>query len=292
MPLQLDVLEYLNENSLRAYPFITTASRTSVDGILTIPNDLIADLLCSIDSDVAKIFYISRIDTSPYATVISLATGGVIVGTFTITENAAPNSVWFLSPTNAFVGANGKLIIGNSARASLLALPQGTFLFSESATQLEPRCFLPSTTGVNRITFTDVDGNGASYTGTVVIRMGGNLAYQNLDDDTVRLNAADGLGLNTPCEVVSPILTINGQYPDEDGKFYIDGIGITMGEITNGISLENQCTEPCAGCDEISELLRRVMVVENNLLALKEAHNTLLEEYNTLTQALACSCTV
>lgn len=292
MSLQLEVLEFLNENANRAFPFVSAASRTSADGLFTIPNDFIVDMLCSVDSDITRVFFVSRIDTNPYSTVVTVSTEASEIGTFTITADSPANAVFFLVPTNAFTGANGKLVTGVASRASVLTLPQGTFQFTQAATQLEARCFVPSVAGINRIAFENTDGDISSFTGTVVIRAGVNVGYQNLDDDTIRINAAEGLGLNAPCEVVSPILTINGEAPNSAGEFTLIGNGIDLVEIPNGMRLENQCTEPCAGCDEIGELLQRVMTVESNLIELKNSYTQLRDEYSVLKEALACACSV
>ncbi len=182
------------------------------------------------------------------------------------------------------------LVVGTTN--SLLAGPTGTYLFNITGTELEPRCFVPSVAGVSRIVFKDVLGNSYSFSGDVVIQTGLNLRSELIDPNTVRLNAGDGLGLNQSCaNTAPPITTINGIGPDENGNFTFDADGCaSITAIQNGILLSSECAKPCLGCSEISELISRVIVVENNLINLRNTYQTLLSEYQALQQALTCSC--
>ena len=289
MSLPLDTVEFLNENANRAFPFKSTGSRTSTNGLLTLPNDFIVDMLCAVDSNITNTYYISAVVSSSAAVSVTLNNTTGIVGTFQVSTLADENQVVFLVASSGYVGANGKIVIGSTT--TLLSLAQGEFAFTSEATELESRCFVPMATGVARITMQDSDGNSTSYTGTVIIKTGFNLRYEQIDGQTVTLHAGEGLGLNTTCTTIQPILTINGISPDVDGNFNFDTAGCaTLTGITNGLLLTNDCTKPCIGCTEIAELLNRVMSVENNLLNLRNTYQTLLSEYQALQQALTCSC--
>ncbi len=290
MALPIELLEFQNGNAYRSFPLRETTSKVSVDGLLSIPTNFMVDALCSVDSDITRRYYVSSLNISDTVVVVEISTASTVVGTFTVTPTSTLNQVYYLTPSSSFVGATGKLIVGTTS--TLLSGPKGIYAFTLASAEFEARCFIPSLSGVTRILFTDAAGNTNSFTGSVVIQAGLNLRYNTVGEVTALLNAGDGLGLNKACDVVAPpITTINGIAPDEDGNFIFDADGCAViTAIQNGILLSSSCAKPCMGCAEISELIGRVIVVENNLISLRNTYQSLLSEYQALQQALSCSC--
>lgn len=289
MSLPVEILEYLNENSHRAFPFKETVTRTSSDGVLTIPDDFLVDLSCSIGNDITDRFYVSALLIDADVVVVSLSDISGVVGTFTITPSADRNTTVYMSAEAAFVGAVGKLVVGSTS--GLFDGPVGSFTFGLDTAELESTCFYPSMVAVNRLVFEDATGATTSYTGNITITAGRNIGFIGIDTTTVKINAGEGLGLNTSCVDVSPILSINGVGPNHNGEFFFDTTDCaSLGGIENGIKLINTCCKPCNSCTEVTELITRIITVENNLLALRNTYQGMLTEYQALKQALTCTC--
>jgi len=212
------------------------------------------------------------------------------VGVFNIPTSNVRNTTVYLSAGSGFAGAVGKLVVGSID--SILDGPSGEFQFDVTSAEFESPCFYTSVSGVSRLVFTDASGVTSSYTGNVVLNAGRNVGFVVVDGSTVILNAGEGLGLNTVCQTVTPVITtINGIAPDVDGNFNFDTTDCASLEaITNGIQLINTCCKPCNSCTEVSELISRIKIVEDNLLALRSTYQGMLTEYEALKQALTCAC--
>ena len=290
MSLPTELLEFQNGNAYRSFPIRETTTQTSTDGLLAIPTDFMVDMLCAVGSDITKRYFISSISISSSLIVVSVGVDSALVGTFSITPSSNQNTVVYFAPATGYAGATGMLTVGTTD--SILGGPNGVFYFTLADSEFEARCFVPSVASVPRLVFTDANGNTNSVSGDVVVQAGLNMRYELINSTTVRLNAGDGLGLNKACSTVAPpIVTINGVAPDSAGNFVFDADGCaTLTTILNGILLSSTCAEPCMGCSEISELISRVIVVENNLISLRNTYQALLSEYQALQQALTCSC--
>lgn len=290
----MENLDFLNLNSLRAFPLKEGVSRINTDGRITIPDDFLVDLILAAPMAITARVYVSEIINLPDQITVRVAEfGGSVIGTFVIT--AATHSfykTYYMTASTAYYGAIGKLVVGSLAGMS--ALPTGSFIFTLETAEVEARTVIPTSGGVRSIKFVDANGNEAILSGDVKIT-----ARQNMriaaDGDNVFVDAANGLGLNQACEnsSIDPIRTINNIPPDENGNFTITFTDCdSISEITNGLALTDACNKPCMGCTEIAELTQRLMTLEGDLLKLRTYFDDINATAAQLNNAVNFSCEI
>lgn len=291
----VDNLEFLNLNSFRAFPIKEGLTRLSQDGLFTIPDDFLVDLVVSISSNVARSCYISRITNFFDKIVIDLSDeNNTFVGNFIIfPATHVQYQMYVLNPGESYAGANGKLVV--NTLATMQALPSGTFYFTKATAEFEARTIVPSVSGINRVLFTDVEGNQHSFTGDLKIeaRLNLNFTYDSLNNK-ITIDAGDGLGLNTDCGAASnPITTINGVSPDVNGNFLLDFAScatLTVLTSNDGLLLNDVCCKPCIGCEEIGTLTDRTISLETDLLTLRTYYSNLLSTFNEFKTTVTYTC--
>lgn len=290
-------LEYLNLNSFRSYPIKEGMSRTSVDNLFVIPNDLIVDCVLSASSDVTKRFYISRVSSLISQVIIDISdSSDTFVGNFVI--DVASHTLYQqynLLPGNLYSGANGRLVVGSLT--NLQQQPSGIFLFTLATAELEARVSVPTQSGISQVTFKNISGDEFSVTGNVNIQARVNLKFTyEAGTNTVWVDAGEDLGLNRLCTAEEiPITTINGVSPDEYGNFILDFsdcLTITVLPSNDGLLLNDVCCKPCIGCEEIGTLTDRVVALETDLLTLRTYYvdlNQMYENFRTVV-TFTCEC--
>lgn len=291
----IENLDYLNVNSLRNYPIKEGCSGKDSTGFFTLPNEFIVDFSLSASSDVTKRFYISKIANLVDVITIEISDfDNVVVGNFSIPVSAhVLNNTYVLVPTDTYVKANGKLVVGYLR--GLSQLPKGFFAFTSASTEFETRTVIPSQTGVNRITFINADGTKYTLTGDVNIEARINLDFKyNASSNTVILDAGQDIGLNTVCKNAPVcIQTINGIPPDSNYNFtLVTSECATLSTLPtgNGITLSDICCKPCAGCTDIEELTNRLTTVESNLIQLRNYYASLQTTFGTFQVAINTPC--
>lgn len=296
MPL-FENLDFLNLNSVRSFPIKEGLSCLSTDSAFLIPDQFILDFTISANANVESRFFVSRIQNTPEIILVEISDEeGIIAGLFTITVSTHQMyQSYYMAPTEEYVNAMGKIVIGTLSEVQLK--PTGSFSFVLAATEFEMRCVTPSIANINRFRFIDEIGDLHTLTGDVILVARNNLAFRlDADTNTVILDAGDGLGLNKDCGEVAPcIKTIQGISPDEDGNFtFIGSDCADFQELDTppGLLLKETCCKPCMGCDEISELTRRAMQVETDMLKLRDfvtELQNLITEFSMLSN-YSCEC--
>ncbi len=273
----LDTLEFLNENSLRAYPIRETLNRTSVDGIYVLPDQFIVDLNLAATTSASTRYFFSQITNSGNSISVTLSDDSLVpVGVFEIPDNHVQGAAVELIPSLNYPFAYGKLVVWDVSSA--LVQPIGTFSFTINSTEVEMRCVVPSLSAVRRISFTDLVGITHTVSGDITLEAGTNirLTYNELTN-TIIIDAGNGLGLNTECpDSQRPILTINGIPPDDAGNFDIAFSGCVL--ITpgfGGFSINDTCTKSCVSCEEIEQLTDRLVQLESDALQFRNRYQEL-----------------
>lgn len=286
-------LDFLNQNQFRAYPLISTGVYDTTSAF-SIPDGLIVDASFSVGSTITKRVYISKLILSTPALVIYVSDeADVEIGTFTIDLNYVEiNDTVNMAASDAYTGAYGKLTIGDVS--SLSTQPSGTFLFTISSGEFEPRTIVPSRVRVDRLVFENADGSSISATGNVILNARTNLRFsEDTDTNTVIFDAGNGLGLNQACSSENqPIETINGISPDVDGDFTLlfDACSQAV-PLPNGIRITDICSQSCAGCAEAELLTERLIQMEEDFLALRNRYNTLVEAHSKFQGNINSVCT-
>lgn len=288
----VESLDWSVLNSLRRYPIREGASVQSTDGYFSIPDALIVDFSLSASNDVTKRFYVSSIYSKLSSLTVQISDfSGVVVGSFDITTNTHElNKDYYLNATDDYVGAAGRLTIGDLS--ALSSQPAGLFNFLSSATELEPRTITPGLQGVSRIKFIDAAEGQHSLSGDVTLISRKNLKFSYVDD-IVLLDVGDGLGLNAVCETTPCVKTLNGVSPDPTTG-NISLLGLNCLSIVNSaqytLSMEDTCCTPCAGCTDLEELTTRLTSLENRFLDLKNTYNAVNSHLNSYLSTVNASC--
>jgi len=268
----IDSLEWLNKNSLRAYPLKEDTSRLDVTGTYLLADDFIVDLVWVIGTHKERRFFLKLL--SIFGSVITgtlYDESGLPAATFAVDALTHTRyKKYTITGIGEYEGSKGKLVVGETEK--LLSNPQGAFEFDLSGSELEPSTVIPDIRGVSSLSKLGDAGEvfprltehvliGAGYNTRVRIEEALNL---------IRVDAIDSVGLGPICDCPDDfglpecIAFINGISPDAGFNFNIRGVGcISVTPESNGIKIENTCVDPCCDCDEIADLEARVIALEN-----------------------------
>lgn len=278
-------LDFLNTNTLRAFPIRERSSRLSVDSSFRIPDSLLADFMLVGESDLTARYWISRIEVRSSQITLTLSrqtsTETAEVGEFYISAGTADYTVVSMINKDGYPQLKARLTIGKLADT----LTEGVGgIFDLSATELEMRTIIPNGGDfVSSIVFKKYQNGqpmlSKAYTGDVVIDLRYNLKMlqTSVENNSYGLYAGENLGLNASCGTGTCIQKINGYGPDASGNITIKGDDacVTVGEGTGSttpITIQNSCCPPCMGCDQLSDLSRRAIQVETSMLKLRDMY--------------------
>lgn len=290
----IDSLDWSSLNALRRYPIREGLSCVSVDGNFTIPDSLIVDFTLSASSDVSRRFFISKIFNKLSSVVIDVSDiFGNVVGSFEADKSThTQDKDYYLTPTSAYIGANGKITLGSLNE--LNNQPAGIFSFYIEATEFEPRTIIPGLQGIDRLAFIDTQNGTYTITGDATLAARNNMRFV-YDGSRVFIDAGDNLGLNKICDQPICVQSINGVVPDPvTGN--INLLGVDCIDVASTaqytINVSDTCCTPCSGCNDLETLTNRLTSLENKFLDLKDAYN---DTNNQLTTYLAtinsnCAC--
>lgn len=294
--MAVENLEFLNANTLRAYPIKEGMTRVSAEGV-TIPDNFLVDCSFAISSDVTARIYISKINNlGDQIEVLFSDQSDVLIGNIIITPATHTlYQTYPLLPSVAYANAIGRITVASVA--AWTTLPAGSFTYTLATAELEARTVVPAQRGINRIVFKNADGTTFSASGNVIVESRVNMKFTyNSGTNTILMDAGEGLGLNTICAPQDqPIKTINGISPDVNGNFILDFAScalVTVLPSNTGILLNDICCKPCIGCEEMGTLTDRLITLESNLIALREYYTSLLQAFDNYKAAttLTCSC--
>lgn len=259
-------VEWLNQNSQRAYPFQEDMlRRPTVDGAVmqgyAIPNGLILDFVMATNFEEQPAIYASSITLA--RSVVTLVVSDVADGTVLATVSASFSGEDWLPVNFTGVGKHddirGTVVFGNVSRVSE-SYPDGIYFFDPSETRFEARCCRPSVPCVSGLYLTDTSGTVESVRlrGDVALVAGQNvrLDYREADNAIV-INADSRFGYNDKCDCEAvdnrqPVLTINGI---SASQVEIEGGDCVKVEKREGrIIISDTCSKPCCGCAELTFL--------------------------------------
>ena len=280
--------EWLNANSVRAYPVSERSSRMDITGFVKLPDSLIVDASISIHSALASsVFYISKVSVSIYTVNIEISRitpEGVIsiVGGI-----SAPISNGNYMPY-AFTGIQdnksitGTITVGELTQA--LNEISGVVDFEYTATAFENTIANVSLPMIRRVDVYNGISKVGEFTDILKLKAGRNISLSYIDPYTIRIDAIDGLNTTSPdlCPVtkyIGPcIKTINGIPPDASGNFIITGGEcITVSPENNAssstsvssITISDVCSKSCCGCNELEDLVSSLRSVEAQIQTLR-----------------------
>jgi hypothetical protein len=269
-------LEWLNQNALRAFPLVDSATRRDVTGGQRLPDELIVDLALPVayrQGYNAAGFHVSEVSVFGNGLVIKIGYGGVWgsgawatepepVAQVMVPGTHTANSAYFTSGVGDFADSVGRIVIGKISEA--MKLGGLTLLFDQQGGALVPTTIKPDIRGVSSLRVRNGSDTSPALTGVITLVAGANSRLRYSAPDEIVIDAIDGSGMDEECECAEtadrplppPIRTINGISPGVGGVFTLQSERcVSITGVTNGIVLEDVCSTPC--CD--SEDLRRLL---------------------------------
>lgn len=277
-------LEWLNHNSIRAYPLAADATQQDTTGTFTLPKDFLVSLYLPVvwvEQMRPGAFFLKRLvaDRLGYRITIGYAASGgdVDVAVAIVTRTGfAENSVYNLVGVGDHSESQGHLVIGSLDNIALQ--PVGDFVFTLADGRLEPDAIRPQLRSVTGI---QVDNGGelsSIFRDTIRLQAGRNFRLTPIlaagEDPRIVLDAIDGAGLTETCvcddETAEPIRSINGVTPGPDGNLVLQGnqcLEIEAGE--GQLLLRDTCSQPCCGCSELEVVTSALETLRNNAVTLE-----------------------
>ena len=291
--------EWLNANSVRAYPLSESSSRMDTLNLVKLPDSLIVSASITIHPDLASyVFFVSDVNiTSQTAKVgISCQSGsGTIFPICSVSASVSGgiNQVFTISGSGDFSSITGNITIGDIQQAAAEAM--GAYDFTPASAPFEPSVVYVS---LPALSYVDAY-NGSSMVGRfddiLSLRAGENIRLTYVDNNTIRIDAI--AGLNNPeesCTGKAPqppcIKTINGIPPDENGNFVINGgecIDIQPG--ASSITVSDTCSQSCCGCRELESLMNSLSLLETQYQSLRDQISTVQTQQSQMISNLVAN---
>lgn len=280
--------EWLNQNALRAYPFLEGSQRRPVSSsgslmsdAYSVPNCLVVDFVLTMPSTGAgpHLVYLKAMSVS--GQIVSFVFGerstGQTVATASLSvSDHETNAAYAVNGAGDFEDAAGTIVVGDVQRA-LRSLPDGTYSYTPDETTFEARCVRPALRAVRSIS--TVDSSGAYQTtklyDDVKLVAGQNIRIDYKPDrNEIWISADSSAGYNDDCDCsdtsnATCVRYINGISVE---NVTIEGgecVKVTTDPSTGRITLEDTCSKPCCGCAELSFLNVKMNEISTTLSRLE-----------------------
>jgi hypothetical protein len=290
---------WLNENSLREYPFHEgcglrpeDSAGIMVDGGWTLPNCLIVDMSICIDgSDFDPYLYLGQMSVigGSVTLVFCRRDGERVMSLYATASGHVKNDAYQISGTGSFSDARGVICLGD-LDAFFSETPDGLYTFSPEETRIEPTCIRPSVSGVRSIRAVDQTGyTSLRMSGDISLIAGENIRLDyNPSDNSLKISADPNSGYSEDCDCdVSAstfVRSINGISVD---NVEITGDDCVSVDVDSGIiRVSDKCAKPCCGCAEtafinqtINDLQTSVGTLTGNVLSLGGRLESFINSY-------------
>ena len=290
---------WLNENSLREYPFHegcglrpNDSAGTIVDGGWTLPNCLVVDMSIAVDgSNVDPFLYLGQMSVVAGSVTLVFCdrNGDRVMSVYATKTGHEKNGAYHVSGTGSFVDARGVVCLGDLDEF-FERTPDGLYGFSPEEARIEPTCIRPSLAGVRSLRAVDASGYmSLRLTGDVSLVAGDNIRFDYKPDENALVVSADpnsGYTDECDCEVSeqSFVRSINGIAVEE---VVIDGDDCIQVSTDGGIiRMTDECAKPCCGCAEtafinqtINDLQTSVNTLAGNVSSLGDRLTAFITSY-------------
>jgi hypothetical protein len=304
-------VEYLNSNSMRAYPLVDDATELDTTGTFRLPRDLLVDFILPVPVELnldPSRFYISQVVSAGVAAIVTIGyqpTVGdaEVVSQVSVSASHVANSSYFFVGQGDFAGIVGQVTIG---RVTETLKTGGSFGFDLAATRLLPTRIIPDIRGVRSLSVVNDGQQSEPVYGNVHLVAGRNFRVAvevhsvtgnqqiRLDSLAASADLVDQCGCDNEHSLPPPIRTFSGVAPKADGSMEVVGnacmqIGALAGS-PSMLSFKDVCSQPCCNTPELKVIEgdlnqlnldvrsdRNLMSkIESYMLTLNDLNNTLL----------------
>jgi len=266
--------EWLNQNSLRAYPFKEDMRKVPVDSDgnlvedVVLPNYLIVDFILTMAGTIPQV-YLSQLAMIGNLLTFVLSDGSdnqITVLSVDLSSHN-PYDAYAVIGTGDYDDVRGQIVLGNLSNLSN-DLAEGLYSFTLDAAEFEPSTVRPALRAVRSLRTVNEGSESDFIYGHVKLLNGTNIQLTYLPAyNTIRIDAIDGTGLNEECECEEEIgqtnivRTING-IPLEDAIVTGDGQCVEVRAEGNRLVISDLCSTPCCDCPELEFLTESLKILE------------------------------
>jgi hypothetical protein len=295
--------EWLNQNSLRNYPFRedcgmrpNDSAGNIIDGGWRVPNYFIVDIVVGVHgADYNPTVYMKRLSVvGGMVTAVFADAGGE--DAFTVSA-VAGDKYKDIAGVGSFTGTRGAIRFGDIERF-FDETPDGQYSFSMDESLLEPTCIRPSVSGVRSIAAVDASGYATGgLQGDVRLVAGDNINIKyDIATNALIVSADPDSGYTDSCECEENderrVKSINGIRTEDVTIVGDDCVSVTT---NNGvITISDTCSKPCCGCAEVAfinqtvnDLQSSVRTLSNNAALLADRITTFVNNYLLSRKTLA-----
>lgn len=290
---------WLNENSLREYPFHegcglrpSDSAGVVVENGWRLPNCLVVDMSVSVmGSNFDPFLYLGQISIVDNSATLVFCdrSGERVMSLYVSKDSHVKNDSYQVSGTGSFSDARGVICIGDLDEFFSVA-PNGVYSFSSEEAMVEPTCIRPSSVGVRSIKAEDTSGYvSLGLSGDVSLIAGENIRFDyEPSSNALWISADPNSGYSEKCECGENgeklVRSING-IAIEDVE--IVGDGCVHVDKDNGIiRISDTCSKPCCGCAEtafinqtINDLQTSVGTLTGNVVSLGARLESFVQSY-------------
>jgi len=295
--------EWLNQNSLRNYPFREDCSLRSNDSAGNIiedgwrvPNYFLVDIVLGVHgADYNPDIYMKHMSVINDSVTLTFADSS---GSDVFTVGALRGDTYKeVVGVGSFSNVRGVVRFGDLPRF-FDETPEGLYSFSMEESLIEPTCIRPSAAGVSSIATMDASGyTTIGLQGNVKLVAGDNVHIEyDRETNALIISADPNYGYTDGCECAAEELrhvrTINGINTENVEIVGDDCVNVT---VENGvITISDTCSKPCCGCAEtafinqtVNDLQSSVNTLSTNASVLAERITTFVNNYLLARKTLA-----
>ena len=290
---------WLNENSLREYPFHegcglrpNDSAGSLVENGWSIPNCLIVDMSIAVcGSNFSPYMYLGQMSVVDGSVTLVFCdkSGDRVMSLYATRDGHEKNSAYQVSGTGSFEDARGVICLGD-LDSFFDDTPDGLYNFSPSETRIEPTCIRPSVVGVRSLRAKDSSGyTSLSLFGDISLVAGENIRFDYEPSENALIVSADpNSGYTDDCDCDGSgqtlVRSINGIAVENVKIVGDECVNVTT---DNGvITIKDECSKPCCGCAEtafinqtINDLQTSVNALAGNVSLLGDRLSTFVTSY-------------
>ena len=299
MPAPIWNTPWLAQNAQRPYPFTDWATKRDATGTVELPNDFLVALQFPVHAGLdvePQNFFLSQLTLVPggYTLLFSYYDGSAsppLAAAVSIpSAGHQENRTYALPGVDDFADCVGQVTLGRLT--AIDRLPPGDYRFGYNDTALEVDAIRPQIQGVAGLVCVNGTERSPLLFGDIELLAGENIRIAvNLFDDAppqVIIHAIRGEGLNEDCVCEAHpeapcVRRINGVPATVAGDMlFLTDDCLRATATANGLQLEDLCSRPCCGCEELQPLIRQIDRFADGVATMQAFNNRLQSEVTNM----------